>query len=247
VGPVFEHALHRYRVYAPDLPGFGFSDRSARSYNIGLYVDAILDMLDVIEAQHGRSPVDALALSLSCEFLARVVTQQPYRFRTLALVSPTGLARGDSKRHPARDGSRELAGLHALVSFPLWSQALYDLIVSGPSIRYFLERTYGSREIDQALVDYDYVTSHQPGAKNAPLAFLSGRLFSADIRATYEQLVLPVWMPHGTRGDFRDFSAALLLRERANWTLQSFDSGALPHFEQRAQFNAAFERFLDRA
>jgi hypothetical protein len=59
------------RVYAPDLPGYGFPDRSPRRYDIALFCDAIRDMLAVIAADRGKQRVDALALSLSAEFLSR--------------------------------------------------------------------------------------------------------------------------------------------------------------------------------
>ena len=65
VQPAFDHAVRSHRVYAPDLPGYRFSDRSQRRYDIRLFCDAIRDMLDVIAREHGKAPVDALGLSLS--------------------------------------------------------------------------------------------------------------------------------------------------------------------------------------
>src|SRR5215212_3887006 len=93
--PLFEHYRASRRVYALDLPGFGFSDRTARDYTPRLYVDAILDMLDEIKRESGVSSLDVLALSLGAEFLARAASEHPNRFSTLALVSPTGFGKGD--------------------------------------------------------------------------------------------------------------------------------------------------------
>jgi pimeloyl-ACP methyl ester carboxylesterase len=247
VRPVFEHERARRRVYAVDLPGFGFSDRSPRAYAVRLYVDAVHDMLDAIAAEAGPEPVDALAVSLGSEFLARAAVERPERFRTLALVTPTGFSRASGMLRGREGSTREVPGLHGFFTFPLWSQAFYDLLVSRPSIRYFLQRTFGSKQIDEGLLDYDYLTSHQPGAKHAPYAFVSGRLFSGDIRGVYERLELPVWMPHATRGDFKDFSEAGWARARPNWTVQPFDSGALPYFERADEFLAAYDRFLEAA
>lgn len=200
------------------------------------------DVLEVIARDAGDTPVVACAVSLSAEFLARVALEQPERIAQLVLINPTGFARAYAG--PAQPGDREVPGVHAVVAFPLWSQALYDALVSRRSIRYFLERTYGSPAVDEPLIEYDWLTAHQPGARFAPLAFLSGRLFSRDIQAVYRQLSVPVFMPHGTRGDFRDFSAADWARADARWTVTPFDSGAMPHFERRAEFNAALDRFL---
>lgn len=246
VRPVFERMMASHRVYAPDLPGFGMSDRADRRYDAALYGAAIDDVLDAIAAAAGDAPVDMLALSLSSEFAARAALRRPARVRTLALVNPTGLdRRSDSLRGPP-GADREFKGVYRAVSMPLWSQGLFDLLVSRRSVRYFLQRTFGSKTIDEGLWDYSWRTAHQPGARHAPLAFLSGRLFSADIRNLYEQLTLPVWVPHGTRGDFKDFSGADWTASRPNWSMQSFETGALPHFEQPEPFVQAYRRFLGR-
>lgn len=246
VGPAFEHARRSRRVYAPDLPGYGFSDRSERRYDIPLFCDAIRDMLAVIAADLGKQRIDALGLSLSAEFLARVAAVEPARFRSLTLVTPTGFRRGSDKMRAAAGTNREVPGLYPALTFPLWRGALYGALVSRVSIRYFLGRTFGSKSVDTGLVDYAWQTTHQPGAHHAPYAFLSGRLFSADIRTVYEQLDMPVWLAHGTRGDFSDFSEAGWLRTRPNWTVQPFETGALVHFEQPDEFFRSWDAFLSR-
>ncbi len=244
VQPAFEHAEKSYRVYAPDLPGYGFSDRSARPYDSGLFCDAIRDMLDVIALEHGKVSVDALALSLSAEFLARVATETPARFRSLTLVTPTGFRRGYDQLRTRQGQNREIPGLYSTVTFPLWRGALFNGLVSRASVRYFLGRTFGSKDVPASLVDYSWRTAHLPGADRAPFAFLSGRLFSADIRTVYEKLALPVWLAHGTRGDFADFSEADWVRKRKNWQVQAFDTGALVYFQQPAAFFAQWDTFL---
>jgi pimeloyl-ACP methyl ester carboxylesterase len=246
VKPLFEHAQRSHRVYAPDLPGYGFSDRSARRYEIGLFCDAVRDLLDLIAAAHGPEPVDALALSLSAEFLARVAVEQPARLRTLTLVTPTGFRRGSDRLRQPPGSSREFPGVYTTLTFPLWREALFNALVRRASVRYFLKRTFGSDAVPEGMVDYAWRTAHQPGASNAPFAFLSARLFSADIRTVYEQLALPVWVPHATRGDFKDFSEADWTRDRPQWTVQPFATGALVYYEQPAEFFARWDAFLSR-
>lgn len=232
VGPLFEALRAERRVYALDLPGFGFSDRSERSYRIGLYVAALHDMLDEIADESGPGAIDALALSLSGEFLARAATERPEAFRTIAFVTPTGFQRGSNARRGPNGQAREVRGLHAALTVPVWSRGLYSLLVTKPSIRFFLEKTWGSKDIDEGLLDYDYLTTHQPGAEHAPYAFVSGRLFSSDIRTIYEGLAGPILLLHGTRGDFQDFSEAGWVADRPNWRRVSLDTGALPQFER---------------
>ncbi len=245
VEPIFKDQVRDRRVFAPDLPGFGFSDRSDRRYTPELYVDAIRDMLDVIAADQGsRQPIDALALSLSSEFLARAASLEPRSFRRLVLVTPTGFDKRSAKQRGKPGATREMPWLYSLFERPPWRQGLFDLLVSRRSIRYFLERTFGSTNVDETLIEYAWLSAHQPGARYAPYAFVSGALFSADIRDVYEKLSMPVWVPHGTRGDFRDFSGAGWAEALPNWRFEAFPTGALPHFEMPGPFNDALRGFI---
>jgi pimeloyl-ACP methyl ester carboxylesterase len=245
VRPAFERMARTHRVFAPDLPGFGASDRSDRRYDVPLYAAAVDDALDAIADECGDAPVDVLALSLAAEFAARAAIARPGRVRTLAMVTPTGLDARSARLDGAAGGDREVPGVHAIVAFRPWSQWLFDGLVARASVRYFLRRTWGGRDVDEGLVEYCWRTAHQPGARHAPLAFLSGRLFSRDVRALYGRLAMPVWVPHGTRGDFSDFSGAGWTRALPHWRLQPFDTGALVHFERPEAFETSYRAFLD--
>ena len=246
IKPLYEHYRESRNVYALELPGFGHSERGKRPYTVRLMTDAILFCVKEIQTIHGRGPIDALAVSLSTEFLARAVTEMPLKFRTLALVSPTGF-RSRDKTTKWRDGTRGMPGLRAFFEFPLWSEGFFRLLTSRASIRYFLRKTWGSSAIDEGLADYDYLTTHQPGAQHAPYYFVSGFLFSQDILRIYQSLTLPVWMTHGVRGDFVDYSNKTAVEGRANWTIEVFQTGAMPHFEAKRAFAASYDAFLARA
>lgn len=246
VRPLFEHYAATRRVYALDLPGFGFSVRDTGAYTPRRYTNAILAMVGEIQREQGPDAIDALALSLGAEFLARAAAEAPARFRTIALVSPTGFG----ERHPANQAPGQPSGsplTRSLLDRPLWGRALFDLLNSGPSARWFLEKTFGSKQIDEGLAHYDYLTSHQPNAQHAPFAFIAGLLFSADIRRVYESLTLPVWLAHGTRGDFTDYRHANHVAAKPHWRTQIFPTGALPHFERGAEVFQAYDAFLAAA
>ncbi|MEO1018753.1 MAG: alpha/beta hydrolase [Pseudomonadota bacterium] len=246
VKPIFETLRRSRQVYAVDLPGFAFADRSERPYTVRLFVDAVKDITDQITSTEQVPAIDALAISLSSEFLARAAVELPDAFRSLTLVTPTGFSRRSGGKPGPEGSTREVPGLHAIFTFPLWRKSFFSALTSRRSIRYFLRKTFGRQDIDGGLAEYDYLTTHQPGADRAPFAFVSGRLFSRDIRKLYEKLELPIWMPHGTKGDFGDFSQADWVRARQNWRVSSYETGALPHFEQPAQFNEEFLGFLER-
>lgn len=243
IKPLYEHYRGSRTVYALELPGFGHSDRGRREYTVRMMTDAILIAIREIQNDHGRGPIDALAVSLSSEFLARAATEAPLAFRSLALVSPTGF-RSSDKTASTREGTRGKPWLHGFLEFPLWSEGFFRLLTSRRIIRYFLNKTWGSTNIDEGLLEYDYLTTHQPGAQHAPYYFVSGFLFSKDMPRIYNSLTLPVWMSHGVRGDFVDYSNKTQVEGRANWTIRVFQTGAMPHFEAEAEFIAAYDAFL---
>lgn len=246
VRPIYNHYAAQRPVYAMDMPGFGFSERSDRTYTARLMTDAIHTMVELIQQNHGGTPIDALALSLSSEFLARAVTEEPGRFRSAALISATGF----DKKAPYRDTpgtTRAKPWLYRFLRIPLWSRGLFRLLTKRRSIRYFLEKTWGSKNIDEGLLDYDYLTTHQPGARFAPYFFVSGYLFSRDITTIYEELSLPVWLAHGDRGDFQDYTFAREFEERPNWTVSKYPTGALPFFENPSDFFRDYDDFLARS
>ncbi|HSG88023.1 MAG TPA: alpha/beta hydrolase [Pseudomonadales bacterium] len=246
VAPVHEWARERFTVYSPDLPGYGRSDRSARAYDIRLFTDAVHDLLDLIAAEQGADvPVRAVGLSLSCEFLVRAATEAPARFARLALVTPTGFDRRASRWREAPETHRQVDWLASILARPRVGEFLFRQLTRPAVVRYFLKRTFGTDRIDETLWRYCCRSVRHPGARHAPLAFLSGRLFAADIRNLLEALELPVWLAHGTRGDFRDFSGATWALERDNWQLQAWPTGAIPWFEMPAEFLHDLGVFLD--
>lgn len=245
VRPLVERLAGERTLWALELPGFGHSERSDRAYTPRVMTRAVLAAAEAIQARSGPAPVDALAVSLGCEFLARAAVEQPARFGRLALVSPTGLAGGRPMRGPAGTtrGSRWLYGA---LRGPggLWGLPLFEALTRPGVIRYFLRRTWGSRDIDEALWRHDVLTARQPGAEFAPLAFVAGWLFAADALSVYEALGQPVWMSHGTRGDFTDYRGAEALRARPNWRLSVYAAGAMPYFEQPEAFCRELLGFL---
>lgn len=243
VKPLFEHWQATRTVFAPDLPGFGASERRNAAYTPRLYTDTLHALVQQIQARCGAAPVDALAVSLGCEFLARAAAERPERFRRLALVSPTGLNGTAARRGPA-GGTRAVPGLHAALSLPLWGGPLFRALTRPGVVRFFLEKTWGSKAIDEAMWAEAVAVARAPGAHHAPLTFLGGGLFSADILAVYEQLQQPVWACHGTRGDFTDYRGKRFLEGRANWRFTVFDSGALPYFEQPEGFHRELSALL---
>lgn len=244
--PLHEHYRHSRTVFSVDLPGYGFADRSDRPYTPRLMTDAVHAVVEQMRVRCGTAPTDALAVSLSCEYLARAAAEAPNRYRTVALVSPTGF-RGLRPWRGAPGSTRGQRWLYRALRGPghSWGSALFRGLTRPGVMRYFLRRTWGSAAIDETLWAYDVITARVPGAEHAPLHFLAADLFSADIHTVYEQLEMPVWMSHGTRGDFTDYRGKTIVEGRPNWRFSVFQTGAMPYFEVLEAFCSEYDRFLD--
>ena len=240
VAPLYEHYSNTRPTYALDLPGYGLSDRSERPYTIRLMTDAVLVAVAHIRKLHGDAAIDVVGVSLSCEYVARAAVEQPSAIRRVALVSPTGF-NGTKPYRGAPGSSRGMAWLHRLLSSPAWSQRLFNTLTRPGVVRYFLQRTFGRKQIDETLWRYCVQTARQPGAKHAPLYFLSAYLFAADITTLYEKLACPVWVSMPTRGDFTNYKGRGVVEGRANWQFDVIDGGALPYFEDLAGFTDKLE------
>jgi hypothetical protein len=243
VYPLFERYRTTRTVFALELPGFGMSNRADRVYTPRLMTDAIHAVAKLIQHRCGSAPIDALAVSTSCEFMARAAAEQPATWGRLALVSPTGF-RGTRVWRAAPGTTRTIPWMHNILSNPRWAQGLYAALTKPGVVRYFLRRTWGGKVIDEPLWAYAVKTARVPGARHAPLYFLSGGLFSADIHTIYESLAQPVWMSHGVRGDFTDYRGKSLVKDHGNWQITVFQTGAMPYFEVPAEFFTAFDAFL---
>lgn len=182
--PLFESLRGRRRVFALDLPGFGRSERGARAYTPELYADAIERFVVDVASPQGQ-PVDLVALSLSSEFAARAALRSPSLFRSLTLLSPTGLGPPRARFGPSRALLRGALGVAPLAA------GIFRVLRTEGSIRYFLSKSFVGRP-DEGLVRYALQTAAAPGAQHAPVAFVRGDLFTTDaFGALYSPLKVP--------------------------------------------------------
>jgi pimeloyl-ACP methyl ester carboxylesterase len=234
--PLFEHYRGQRKVFAPDLPGFGFSERGDRPYSPALYAAAIAGFLESVV----KREADVIALSTTAEFAARAVPQVAGLIASLAVISPTGLG---SREPPAAATAERL---QRAFSLPLFGQSLYRLLTCKASIRYFLNLNFVGKAPDE-LIDYAYATSHQSGARFAPFAFLSMKLFSPRARtALYEPLQIPALVLYDTDPNVSFSCLPQLLRANHHWRAARIQpSRGLPHWERLEETCAALEQFWD--
>lgn len=232
--PLFEHFRSQRPVYALDLPGFGHSDRSDRPYSYTLYANTLVDFLEGVV----KEPADLAAFSLGCEFAAQAALLKPELVVSLALLSPTGF----SARRMPTGKSAERA--YRVLRTPGLSDGLYALLTSRISIRYF----YGVAFIGATppeLVDYAYATTHQPGAKHAPVYFLSGQLFHPrPLEEVYGPVTQPTLVLHDQDPNIDFNHLPDFLGRHPHWLAERIvPTRGLPQWEKPAETAAAIERF----
>ncbi|MDD5370691.1 MAG: alpha/beta hydrolase [Anaerolineaceae bacterium] len=245
MGPIFNRYRATRPVFAIDLPGFGFSERSERLYTPRLYQEAILE---VLQAQV-TEPADVVALSLGCEFAARAAAIEPERFNSLIFISPTGLGEKALKRSMQPERTEQRAdGLHQAFALPLWGRPLYDLIATRRSIRYFLEKSYVG-PVPEDMIAYAYATAHQPGAEHAPLYFISGKLFTPGVTpAFYERLELPILVIYDQDAYTGFDLLPEIIQAHNNWkAVRIQPTRGLPQFEQMDAVSDALDTFWTSA
>lgn len=122
-GPIAWHLDESYRVYIPDLPGFGRS-ASRGMLTLSKHVDVLDRWMDV----HELRQTVVVANSTGCQVATLLATQYPDRVARMVLVAPT--------MDPATRGLPGLM-LRGLLDIPrerqrLWTIWLPDLWRSGP-------------------------------------------------------------------------------------------------------------------
>jgi pimeloyl-ACP methyl ester carboxylesterase len=223
ISPLFNHYRNSRPVYALDLPGFGFSERSSREYTPELYALAIADFLTTQVSE----PADVVALSLSSEFAAQTSLMAPDLVHSLTLISPTGLSRPESEKGAISNRP------HSVMSFKLWERPLFDLIATRRSIEKFLSMSF-TGQVPPELIDYAYRTSHQPGAQHAPLYFVSGKLFTPGVRVkVYEKVERPTLVLYD-RDPFTGFEMLPdVVARNDQWTaVRVPNTCGMPHWDQ---------------
>ncbi|SFF95041.1 Pimeloyl-ACP methyl ester carboxylesterase [Halopelagius inordinatus] len=218
---IFETLSEDYHVVAPDLPGFGMSDRPPLRYSAALYEDFAADFLAAFE-----NPA-VIASSLTSAYVAAVADDA--NISHLTLVCPT-----------ARGGPDPTETVRELLRVPVVGEAVFNLLGSKPSIRYFNadHGYYDPAKASEEWTEYEWRTAHQPNARFAPASFVSGYLNSdVDLSETLSALDVPTTLVWGREADITPLRDGRVLANEADAKLVVFDdTKLLPHVEFPAQF-----------
>ncbi|MHB8644540.1 MAG: alpha/beta fold hydrolase [Thermomicrobiales bacterium] len=227
---VFAPLAEEYRVYCPDLIGFGLSDRPAMAYTPAIFMQMIRDFVqDVI----GRSCI-VVASSLTAAYVIQLAFDHPGLFRRLILVLPTGL-----EQLADQTSSSGRIACAALITAPVIGEALFNVLAAKPSLRYYLEkqRYYDAGAVTDEMVAYYHAAGHQKNARYAPAA-LVGQQLNWPVRHAFANLTQPVMVVWGANAVIAPLKYAQTFRHTNRLArLAILDRcGAVPHDECAGEF-----------
>ena len=218
---VVDALAETYHVVAPDLPGFGHSDRPPLLYSGSLYVAFVGDF-----ARELTDEPTVVASSLSAAYVAAAEDVSATEF---VLICPTATT---------IPGQR--TWLRSLLRSPVVGEGLYNLLTSKPSIRYFLadHGFANAASIPDEWVEYDWRTAHQPGARFALASFIGGFLdLDVDLGALLADPDVPTTVVWGRDAELPPLETGRDLAERADARLVVLDNAdLLPHAEHPEAF-----------
>jgi pimeloyl-ACP methyl ester carboxylesterase len=204
---IMAELAQQYHVYAPDLPGFGLSDRLNIDYTVETYTDFCYDFLTEV-VQIAQHPATVLASGISCTYAVQVAHNFPDICERLVLISPIALA-----------GARQVPrAFSLLLRLPVFGLSLYTLCSTRSALRWLRAQRNpqyreqqgeqaGQSEQAKADVAYLYAATHRFGAEHALLALWSGKL-SRDVTRQFELLRQPTLLIWGAQAlqDFHSIS-----------------------------------------
>lgn len=156
-----------HEVIAPDLIGFGESERPRRGLDADDHVRALADLLFAVT--NGR-PAAIVASGFGAALAVKLAIQHPDLVRRLVLYGPLGLD-ATARRIPL--------GLYTLSRLPALNRFVYrNYFARRPFIRGWLSRVgFGDpARVGDDVTDVLTSFAGQYGAEHAMLAFLRGRL-----------------------------------------------------------------------
>lgn len=208
-----------YHVVAPDLPGFGRSDRPPLRYSAALYEDFV----EAFVAEYDAPAIVASSVT------AAYAAANAENATDLLLICPT------TEPVPGRR-----PWMRELIRTPVVGTALFNLATSKPAIRH-ADRDHGYYDpsnVTEDLVERQWRLAHQEGARFAFAAFVGGDLNSElDLGTALAEHPAAVTLLWGRETTTTPLSVGRSLAEAADTRLVVFDHALLqPQVEHADAF-----------
>ncbi len=224
-----------FHIHAIDLLGYGRSDRPARAYHASDYVELIAHIL-----QQMGSGTTIIASSLSAAYAVRAARQHAELVQALVLVCPAGIEQ--LAQPPGQSNAIAYRTLRGAAG-----KLIFAALTTRPAVRFFLEREgYAQRSsITPDTLEGFYQATQHPGARYAPLCFVTGLLNTniAEDFAALTQPILIVWGRQATTTPVSQADAFLARNPQAKLSVVD-NTSLLVQDEQPEVFSGLVREFL---
>ena len=236
IGPISEHR----RVFAPDWPGYGESDKPKMEYTTEYYVGLLGHLMDTL----GLEKANLVGISLGGAVSLGFSFRSPQRVEKLVLVDSHGLG-GEVPGGVASE---------ALVRLPLLNKLVWAALKrSRKMVEWSLQTVlYDPHAITGDLVEEVYQLAKKPGAGRAWRSWQKNEIGREGLRTNFVErlptLAVPTLIFHGAEDKYVPVSWAL----RAHTLLKDSELQVFPRcghwltLERPGEFNRAVLVFLER-
>jgi pimeloyl-ACP methyl ester carboxylesterase len=236
VGPISEH----HRVFAPDWPGYGESDKPDMEYNTEYFVGFLDRLMDAL----GLEKASLVGISMGGAISLGFSLRSPQRVEKLVLVDSHGL------------GGEVPGGMasYALVRLPLLNKLVWAVLKrSRRMVEWSLQTVfYDPRAVTENLVDEVYQLAKKQGAGRAWRSWQRNEIGWEGLRTNFVDslptLAVPTLILHGAEDKYVPVSWA----RRANALIRDSELHVFPRcghwltLEMPGEFNRVVLGFLAR-
>jgi pimeloyl-ACP methyl ester carboxylesterase len=236
VGPISQY----YRVFAPDWPGYGESDKPKMEYSTEYYVDFLGHLMDALGLEKARLVGISMGGAISLGFSLH----SPQRVEKLVLVDSHGLG----KEVPGRKMS------YVAVRLPLLNKVVWAILGrSRTMIRWSLRTVFHDPQVvTSSLGDEVFQEAKKPGVGQAWRSWQRSEIGWSGLHTNFVEklptLAVPTLILHGAEDRYVPVSWA----QRAHTLIKDSELCILPqcgHWltrEKPTEFNRAALEFLAR-
>ena len=235
---VYPAFAERYRILAPDLPGWGRSAHPEHNYVPEDYIKSIERFIE----RTCNEPVTVIASALTAAFTIRAAIARPELFKSLILTTAAGLNEFGKKYQENF--------FTQLAATPIIDRLLYSTgVATSFGIRSFLEQRQFAqkRRVSPELVEAYLQSASQPNAEYAALSFVRGDL-CFDLSQYITQLTTPTAMIWGRASEYTGPDIGLRLQnmnpEAIRIVYQLDDVGFTPQLELPGVTVGLIQKFL---
>ena len=236
IGPIAQY----HRVFAPDWPGYGESDKPKLRYTTDFYVDFLGHLMDDL----GLEKASLVGISMGGAISLGFSLHSPERVEKLVLVDSHGLG----KEVPGRVMS------YVMVRLPLLNRLVWAAMGrSRRMIRWSLQSVFHDPQaVTRSLVEEDFQAAKKPGEGQAWRYWLGSEIGLGGFRTNFvdevHTLDVPTLILHGAEDGYVPVSWA----RRAHTLIKDSELSILPqcgHWltrEKPTEFNRVVIEFLAR-